>query len=340
MYTIKDIAKAANVSPSTVSLVLNNSNKVKLETREKVWKIVEEYNYIPNQFARSLITKQKKIIAAVSIANKRAERARTFDSIGDTYLFDLLPGIEMEINKTDYSLLMDALYLHDSQFSEIINPNRIDGILLAGGFITNTLADFLLQSKIPTVLVGANHPAFDCVDTDPELGVYLATRHLIELGHRKIFFINSSPKSQSYRSKQKGFEKAMNDFSVPYHDEWVSSSDFSGQAGYEAFSRMVEGGVWPTAVVTGYDGIGLGVVRYLYERGIKCPGDISVTGFEDGLLAEYGIPPLTTIRVHKEQLGIKALQLLFNRFEHPEAARANVVVSPELIVRGSTTGNK
>ena len=336
MYTIKDIARAANVSPSTVSLVLNNSNKVKLETREKVWKLVKEYNYIPNQFARSLITKQKKIIAAVSIINKRSMRVRTFDSVGDTYLLDLLPGIEEEINKTDYSLLLDELYLHDSKFSEIINPNRVDGILLAGGFISDSLAETILHSKIPTVLVGANHPAFDCVNTDSKLGIYLATRHLLELGHRNIFFINSSPKSQSYELKLKGYMKAMSERPVSYQEDWISSSDFSGQAGYEVFSGMWKKGTRPTAIVTGYDGIGLGVVRFLYEKGVKCPDDISVTGFEDGLLAEYGIPALTTIRIFKEQLGMKALQVLFDRIENPKSAHVNMIINPELIVRGST----
>jgi len=336
VYTIKDIAKAANVSPSTVSLVLNNSNKVKLETRKKVWKIIEEYNYIPNQFARSLITKQKKIIAAISVSMKRPKRARAFDSVGDTYLLDLLPGIEEEINKTDYSLLLDAIYIGDSQYSEIINPNRVDGLIIAGGFIGESLANTLIDSKIPTVLVGAHHPKFDCVDTDPERGIYLATRHLIESGHRDIVFINNSDKSQSYEAKLKGFYKVMNEFNIPICSDRIAISEFSGQEGYDVFSRMWEKGLRPTAVVTGYDGISLGVMRYLNEKGVHCPEDVSIVGFEDGILAEYAIPPLTTIRVHKEQLGLKAIQILINRIENPESARVNVVIDPELIIRKST----
>lgn len=336
MYTIKDIAKAANVSPSTVSLVINNSTKVKLETRKKVWKVIGEYNYIPNQFARSLVTKQKKIIGAFSVSMKRPKRARAFDSVGDTYLLDMIPGIEEEINKTDYSLLLDAVYINEDSYSEIINPDRVDGILVAGGFISDTLADTLVESGIPTVIVGAKHPQFDCVDTDPEMGIYLATRHLIKNGHRDIVFINSSNQSQSFELKQRGFYKAMDESSIPTNKDWVDFSEFSGQAGYDTFASMWEKGIRPTAVVTGYDGISLGVIRYLHEQGVHCPEDVSVVGFEDGLLAEYAIPPLTTIRVYKEQLGLKAIQILLERIKNPDSARMNISITPGLIIREST----
>lgn len=338
MVTIKDIAKVVGVSPSTVSLALNNSNLVKLETKYKVLQVARELNYTPNQYARSLVTKENRIIGVAWMTNSESTNISSFDGHSDTYLTEMIPSISKEIIKSNYSMLFEHYHINDSsmQLPSIMNNNRVDGMLIFGGIVNDSFLERIKASRIPTVLVGSRHDEIDYVDTDPEVGIFLATEHLILKGHRDIVFINSSKSSQSSARKLKGFISAMNKYGVTIRNGCLAQAEFSGKAAYDVMHSLWEKGVCPTAIVGGYDAISIGALRFLYEKGYSCPGDISVIGFEDNILADYSFPPLTTVKINKSLIGLSACKVLIDRIQRPNAKKVHLIIKPELLIREST----
>lgn len=337
MTTIKDVAKHAGVSVSTVSLVLNNSPAVKHETRYRVLNSIKELRYQRNDYARSLVTKEKKIIGVVKLVDDTSTASSSFDKVVDTYITEMLRTIEVEIEKAGYSMLIEWDY-HFSKKEPlplIVAGNKVDGALLVGGFNMNMDAPKLLETKVPMVLVGARHDHFDYVDTASEQGIRMAMEFFFQNGHRDIAFVNGPNTSQSSERKMAGFLQAAQAQGMPYREEYVASGNFTGRDGYNAIRRIWESGARPTAVLAATDGMALGVMRYLHEKGIYCPKDISIIGFEDGLLAEYSVPPLTSVSVRKDTIGAEASKILINRIANSKAQLVRLVVEPKLVVRES-----
>ncbi len=337
MSTIRDVAKEAGVSVSTVSLVINGSQSIKLETRFRVLKAIEELHYIPNQSARALVTKKKKVIGLINTTCSNEDFLYTFDSVPNTYLSDMLEAIVQETNAKDYSITIDSTGSKGINFDKppvIMDKNRVDGIMFMSGVLTEDQVQMLLKLEIPTVVIGARSKSIDCVDTDPEKGFYLGTRHLIENGHRAIACINGPDESQSAIRKFAGYKAALKEAGIPFREVLYRTGNYSAQTGYEGIKSIWEQGVRPTALIA-LDCTALGATRYLYEQGLFCPKDISVVGFEDGLLPELSIPPMTSVRVHKAQLGQQACRVLFNRLKNPNAQKVQLILPPELILRAS-----
>lgn len=335
--TIKDVAKAAGVSVSTVSLVLNDSELVKLETRYKVLEKMKELNYIPNQYARSLVTKRKNVIGLTWMTYNDSTDWFSFKGHADTYLTEMLPSIEKEVSLSNYSMLLEHYSINnsDEELPSIMRNEKVDGMLIMGGIVNDTVLTKIKGSNLPTVLLGSRHEDFDYVDTDPTLGIYKGTKYLLDHGHRDIVFINTVEYSQSSERKLLGFQRAMEEKGVKIKEDWVGQSDYSGQSAYNTMKEMWERGIRPTAIIGGYDCIALGALRFLYNQGLRCPEDISVIGFEDNILAEYSNPPLTTIRVFKRKLGLEACKVLFNRIKKPNAKNVRLIIEPELEIRES-----
>ncbi|QQO08700.1 LacI family DNA-binding transcriptional regulator [Breznakiella homolactica] len=333
--TIKDVAKMAGVSISTVSMVLNGNPAIKLGTRKKVLAVIEQCNYKPNQNARSLVTKSNKIIGVIRMTDEATPAPHIFNSTVDTYLSEMLWDMEAVAHEKDYSLILDWHDINDTRkiLPGIVDPNKVDGIICVGGIITDSFIDALSNSKIPVVLVGARSEKIDFVDADSEKAIFLTTSYLIEAGNGRIAFINNIGTSQSASRKLAGFENAVKDRQVR---TWITSARFSGQSAYDAFAE-----IWktsdekPTAVVCSSDCIAIGVMRYMNDHGLRCPDDISVTGYEDGLLSEYSIPALSTARIHKARIGLEACEVLFNRISNRRARHVSRIIEPELVIRDS-----
>lgn len=337
MPTIRDVAREADVSVSTVSLVMNGHQNIKLETRFRVLKAIEDLHYVPNQSARALVTKKKKIIGLINTTCADKDFLYTFDSVPNTYLSDMLEAIVQETNAMDYSITIDSTGAQGINFDKppvIMDKNRVDGIMFMSGVLREDQAQMLLKTGIPTVVIGARSKYIDCVDTDPEKGFYLGTKHLIENGHREIACINGPDESQSAARKLLGYKAALREAGIPFREELYTKGNYSARTGYEGMRSIWDHGLRPTALIA-LDCTALGATRFLYEQGLFCPRDISVVGFEDGLLPELSIPPMTSIRVHKAQLGQQACRVLFNRLRNPNAQKVQLILEPELILRAS-----
>jgi DNA-binding LacI/PurR family transcriptional regulator len=249
----------------------------------------------------------------------------------------MLDAIEAEMNSADYSMLLDSVYFDPSRFNlpTIMDANRVDGMLFMMGIVSEEHVARIKQTGIPTVLVGSRHKNLDYVDTDAEKGMYLATKYLLEQGHREIAFINGPDISQSSTRKMDGITKALREHKLAIQAEMRGQGAFNGETGYQEIKRIWESGARPTAIIGGADSIAIGAMRYFHEIGLSCPQDISIIGFEDGLLAEYAIPPLTTVRIHKSQMGALACNVLINRINNAHVNYVKIVKEPDLVIRQS-----
>lgn len=335
--TIKDVAKAANVSVSTVSLVLNNSSLVKMETRYKVLQTIKELDYTPNHFAQSLVTNRKNVIGLTWMTYN--DECDWFSFVGHpgVYLTEMLPGIERELNDSSYSMLLEHFNINNQnqRLPSIMINRKVDGILMVGGIVTDEILKRILDSGIPAVLVGSRYDELDFVDTDPKAGVRAAIKHLAEMGHQKLCLINGPQFSQTTHLKQAGFDEACREFGIAPEHAWSCNSNYSGASGYESMKAIWKRGYRPTAILGGHDAIVLGAMRFLFETGLKCPDDFSAIGYEDNLLADYSNPPLTTIRIKKEQMGLEGCRVLLNRIRKPTAKTVKLIIEPELVLRKS-----
>ena len=337
MPTIRDVAKLANVSLSTVSLVLNNRDTVKLETRQRVMEAIEELHYVPNQSAQALVTKRKKVIGLINTVEGDGDCPYCFSSVPNTFMTDMLEAVVQETNARDYSIMLDSIRHTDVAFTrlpEIMVKGHIDGALFLSGVIAPPQEQMFVDSGIPTVLVGARSDLLDYVDTDPEQGMYLAAKRLLENGHREIAFINGPSASQSVSRKLAGFQKALREYGLPFCPGLYRQGRYTGQTGYEAMERIWAEGFRPTGVL-GLDCVALGAARFLERQGLRCPEDYSMVGFEDSLLSEYAIPPLDSVRVQKAELARRACRMLFKRLGSPNARRMRQILDPILVVRKS-----
>lgn len=339
MVSIKDVAKRAGVSASTVSLVLNGSDKVKHETAYKVRQVIEELHYVPNQAARSLVTREKKVISMIRISNSAIPGADgdLFDYSVDTLIMDMLPGVQSVLTQHGYSLLIDFYVPLEASLEQIavFDSKKIDGAIFVGGMIPDEIVEKTRASGIPTVFAYSRHKNTDYIDTDPESGIYLATKHLIDLGHTDIAFVNGSVYSQTTELKMDGYCRALEEAGLRLRPEWVTTADFIGKAGYQSMEKLWEQGIRPTAVVCSCDNVALGVYRFLHKKGLRCPEDISIIGFESSMLSMHCVPPLTSVYVSKKKIGEEAARMLINRIRNPKAKPINMIIPPKLSIRDS-----
>jgi len=345
MPTMKDVARRAGVSTGTVSMVINGSKAVKMETRYRVLEVIREMGYVPNQYARSLVTKKKNVIGVIRQHNFAQGDSRRsgyhFDEISDTYLADMLDDIVRELSSLGYSLLLDTAAwsagddLQAVPLPPVAQSGRIDGLMWAGGFMTARQKELLLQLNIPVVTIGSRYEEFDYVDTDPEEGMYRMTKFVLGQGHRALAVINGPEGSQTTARKMQGILRALAEAGCILPPECIEQASFSGLGGYNAMKRLWERGVRPTAVITALDVLAAGAMRFLQENGLRVPHDVSVTGYEDGLLAEHLCPQLTTVCSQKNKLGLNASRILAHRIDHPAAQQVKLVIPPEIVIRGS-----
>ncbi len=340
MATIKDVAREANVSVGTASMALNGNPVVKMETRVHVLKVAERMGYTPNQCARFLVTKKRNVIGIIrSYLTREEDACRSgyrFYELPDTYLADMLDVIVSETTRLGYSLLLDVSNQGpgiESTLPPIAQPGRLDGIIWASGFMTQRQKEQLSQLAIPVVTIGSRFDCFDYVDTDPSEGMYQMAKYVLSKGHHNILFINGLSTTQTSARKLEGLRRAYQEAGLEFEDARIETAPFSGLGGYNAMKRLWEKGYRPSAVLTGLDVLAMGVIRFLHENGVHVPNDVSVTGYEDGMLAEYANPRLTTVCSKKAELGLQASRTLVNRIDNPNAQRVKLVIQPELIIR-------
>ncbi|MBV9713582.1 MAG: LacI family DNA-binding transcriptional regulator [Ktedonobacteraceae bacterium] len=330
--SIEDIARAAGVSHSTVSRALHGSPLISIEVRERIQRLAQEMNYTPNAVARSLQKQQTKTIGLV------------VTSIADPFISDVVKGVEEVARAADFNVFLSASHNDSEQemaVMESFHQRRVDGILIASSRISSNYRMRLGHTRVPIVLVNyqaeLHHPLFHWVAVDDRQGAFLAVEHLLQCGHRMIGYLGTDSRPRSNRHRFEGYQHALAQAGISALSTWVAiAPDASDEEdvviGQTLLPRLLSEGI--TAVFCYNDVLAIGALLACRKQGIAVPQQLSIVGFDDITMADYGTPPLTTVHQPRVRLGRGATEMLLNLLG--EGTVENAILTPTLTIRAST----
>jgi DNA-binding LacI/PurR family transcriptional regulator len=332
--TIKDVAKLADVAPSTVSRVIANSPRISEKTKKKVRDAMEQLGYHPNFIARSLASQTTKAIGLVMMSS-------TDKAFQNPFFPTVLRGISEAANERQYALHMTTGKTEDEIFDgvvDMVQGGRVDGVVLLYSKVEDRILSYLQQRKFPFVVIGKPFKHVEeitHVDNDNYRAAKEVTEYLITLGHEAIAFIGGNLNLVVTVERLLGYEQAIKDAFLPLQSEYIIHEEFLREGGQEAVRELMSLKQPPTALVVADDLMALGVLNTLDEMGIKVPDDISIISFNNVLLAEMSKPPLTSVDIGIFELGFEAAKSLMQKIENPKEPIKRIIIPYELVIRHS-----
>ena len=327
--TIYDIAKRAKVGIGTVSRVLNNHPSVAKKTRTRVLDAVSRLNYQPHPYARGLARKRTNSLMVV------------VPYFTTPFFLEILQGVHSKLTGLDYDLILYGVSHPDhleQSLARNVFRNRVDGILFISMKMPKSFAERCRDQNIPVVLVDSHHTQFDSLSVDNIQGVTIATTHLISLGHRQIGILNANLKSTPAHDRLEGFQRALFSAGIDPDSQLQKSTlstdldGFTQECGYELMQEFLAlGPRKPTAIFVSSDVQAIGALRALSEKGIRCPEDVAIVGFDDIELA--GPLGLTTMHQPMREMGTFAADILLGRVEEDSFKLIQKSFIPELVIR-------
>ncbi len=332
LTTIKDIAKVAGVSVTTVSRALNGYSDVNEKTRRKISEIAKELNYSPNTLARGLVMKKTKTIGMLVSGMNRANSK-------DNFTFEVLSGVNECISERDYDLVLFSTTTtkqREKTYSQLCRERRVDGVILQGMKIDDPYLKEVVESDIPCMLIDIpiSSESVGYVTTDSVLGAKRAVDYLIQSGHKKIAFMNGHDQAYVSQQRLKGYRDALREAGIDFREEYVRNGDFLEDKAEEEAAKLLDEHPDITAIFCASDLMALGVMKSARSSGRAVPEQLSIIGYDNILLAGYASPPLTTIAQDKFDLGYKAANALIDMLEEEGPAKI-ITLETELIVRES-----
>jgi len=327
MITIDKLAKLANVSKSTVSKALNDRPDISSETKHKIQEIARQYNYTPNAFGKSLKSKITKNIGVIFTREK-------YPLSNNPFFSRILEGIEAELALNNYNLVLNIIpESSTNELPRIIRERRVDGIILIGVF-NDLFVEGIISAQIHVVQIDPNKDIsdFSQVFIDNEHGAFLATQYLIIAGHRRIGFISGELRRLSFKQRLDGYLKALEYYHIKPDKGLVRCGGI--EDGYEQVKDLLQNEKL-TAIFSANDLNALMGYNAIHDMNLKIPDDISMVGFDDIFSAKIAKPPLTTIRVYKEELGSIGVRTLLKTICGEIDSPVNNIVPVKLIERQS-----
>ncbi|SFI18908.1 transcriptional regulator, LacI family [Tindallia magadiensis] len=331
MITIKDIAKKAGVSITTVSQVLNRKEiGIKKETKERILRIAEELDYKPNYLARGLITKKTNTLGLI------------IPDITNPFFPQVVRAIEDTGNHRNYNIILcntDNNQEKEKLYLEILQKKYVDGIILTSSTRTTKDHGILLEKlKLPLVLLdraAASPFDFPSVYTCGYQGVMLGVNYLLKQGHRKIAYLSGPETSLVGKERLEGYMAALQNFGLTVNPQLIYYGDYKAETGEKGINELLEKDRNFTAVMAANDLMAVGAMRSIKNRQLKVPEDISVLGFDNIQISRLIDPALTTIHQPSYEMGKKATDMLIRLIEGKELEKRQVVLKPELLIRES-----
>lgn len=331
MATLKKIANISGFSLATVSRVLNFDNNLSVtdETRKRIFEVAEELNYKTLK-QRNRNTDKKVKVGVIYWYSKREE-------LGDPYYLSIRKGIEKECFNRKIQIIM--IFKDDEEYF-INNLSEFDGIIAVGKFSKEAIDKISVYlKKIVFVDFSPYDRKYDSVVTDFKVTVLQALKYLLSLGHSKIGYIggkeyigkNREPIEDEREITYIEFVKNNN----IYNSDYIYLGNFTFEDGYNLMKEAIKRSKLPTAFFVANDSMAIGAIKALYESKINVPKDISIIGFNDIPTSKYVVPPLSTIKVHTEFMGITAVELLLERINRNREVPKKVIIPSELIIRKS-----
>ncbi|GHX10696.1 substrate-binding domain-containing protein [Vibrio cholerae] len=329
MATMKDIARLAGVSTSTVSHVINKSRFVSDEIAERVNNAAQQLNYAPSALARSLKMNRTKTIGMLVTTST------------NPFFGEVVKGVERSCYHQGYNLILCNTEGDNQRMKASINTllqKRVDGLLLMCSTLEGERLDvFDRYPDIPIVVMdwGPILFASDKIQDNSLQGGYMAAKHLIECGHKEIGCITGPLIRHQAQMRYEGYKRALAEAGIAINPDWIVESDFECEGGYQAFEKLYQRGKLPSALFVSNDMMAMGVIQAANQRGLRVPDDLSLIGYDDVHIAKFMTPALTTIHQPKYRLGKAAVDTLLYRLENPDTTAQVVQLEPTLVVRSS-----
>ncbi len=343
--TLRDVAARAGVNATTVSVVLNGNRsgtRVSAATRERILAVAGELGYRPNIVARGMKHRRMNSLGVVDVMHGKGL---------NLYFLEVLNGILEKAAQYDQNTTVFTVSDWEADEEKIVQfcDGRVDGLIFIGPMFRPEFAE-TLYARLPFVALHSNKtlPVAISLEIDDEQGGYLATRHLAQLGHRRIAHFAGPANLSGAVHRRQGYERALAEFGIAPNDALILTGTFNSISGRESMEQLLQLPELPTAVFCANDHVAFGAMELLAERGLSVPDDISVVGFDDSLMARMTHPPLTTVCQPFRLLGEHAVELLLEQIGDTgnapqsvaERLSADAVVREvfpvELIVRAST----
>jgi DNA-binding LacI/PurR family transcriptional regulator len=325
--TIRSVAEEAGVSIGTVSKVINDSGKISEKTRKKVFQAMQKLNYKPDAAAASLRGKRTKLIGLLvpDISNPfYAGIARSIEDRSHEV------GLNVMLCSTDNNTEKEKNYL------ALLTSQRVDGLVVASAFRSTVLLQETIEQGIPSVLIASEIPqlSINTVTVDDYKGGYLATSHLLDLGHKDIAIISENVRSNEPRLA--AYRDSMREAGIDVKPEYIIKTEATILKGYECAKKLLLLEEKPTAIFACNDLLAAGVIQAAKELKLDLPRELSVVGFDNTVLSTTTAPMLTTVSQPIKQMGAKVVDLLRKEMEESKGYKERLLMAPELIVRQST----
>jgi DNA-binding LacI/PurR family transcriptional regulator len=337
--SIKDIARAAGVSHSTVSRALSDSPLVSDETKAHIQRLAREMGYSPNSLARSLVTRQTHTVGVV------------VTTIADPFVAQVVQGIEATAHDHGYTVILSssgAMPEREIAAVEMLRSKRVDAVIVTSSRIGALYLEHLERIGVPIVLINNHNEQSGrytfTVTVDNYHGGYLATEHLTQLGHRRIAYVTAPADHSSDYDRRCGYREALIAAGIQSDPALIILGNGRADGGERALEAMLALDPLPSGVFCYNDMTAIGLIHAAHQRGLLVPRDLAVVGFDDIPFASYFYPPLTTIAQPKIEMGQLAMQMALSLIAlgaengGKEEELSNIVVQGRLIVRASTVG--
>lgn len=326
---IKEVASKANVSTATVSRTVNGNPLVSSKTADRVWRAIRELGYYPNSHARILVSGRSRILGLI------------ISDIANPFFPELVKGFEDTALDQNYNVMIANTGYDSSRMTLGVRrmiEHQVDGVAIMTSEVDHHLIDELSRRGVPIVFldVGSVKKRVSNIRVDYAKGIREAIDHLYDLGHRSVAFISGPMQLKSARIRRTAFLKSLAARHMDTDGSLVATGNHRVDGGQSCMEQLLRLHQRPTAVLASNDLTAIGALRAIHAAGLQVPKDISLIGFDDIELSQYTDPPLSTVRLSREELGRTAFEALVNIIEGVSDHGSEVRVGTRLVLREST----
>lgn len=332
--TANDVAKMAGVSPSTVSRVISNNPRISEPTRRKVLKCMEELGYYPNANARSLAIKKTGTVGIIIPTTSE-------DYFSNPFFAESLRGIIRGASKSGYDLLLSTNTEKGEELKitkKFVRGSKVDGIILMTSKVDDECIEYLKNIDFPFSIIGStDDEKINQVDNDNALAAYELTKHLIEIGRKRIAMIVGDMNLVVSKKRIKGYKKALSEANIDFDENLLFSGSFDEKTGYDYGVKISKINPLPDGLIVADDLVAFGAVKAFEDLEINIPKDIAVASFNNSVLAKHSNIPLTSVDINAFELGREAMNLLVDAIED-EVRGEKITIPYNIYKRESTKG--
>ncbi|MEH6993474.1 LacI family DNA-binding transcriptional regulator [Neobacillus drentensis] len=331
-YTIYDIARAANVSKSTVSRVLNNQNNISEDARKRVIKAIEELNYQPSKLARALSSS----FDAIMVVSRSAKT-----TTNNPFFSEILQTVAEKAEEENFDVILQTAKNSRDELEKCITKIKgkmIKGIIMLSSPANEELFKQLDVFNIPIVVIGKVEGSYTnifSVDTDNFHDSYELTKYLIEQGHKRIACVHSPLEYHVSMDRLNGYKACMEDHQLPVREEWMIDGGYNVETGSLAARKLLLGSNRPSAVLATDDLKVMSIYKTATELGVSIPQDLSVVGYSNSSFIPFMTPSLTSIEIPVRKLGETGANLLFSIIRNKPEGTARNIIKTEKVIRDS-----